>query len=104
VRQIVTIGDELHSPDDYCAVCVRRLVAEDVQSALSAAVDVDRASAARWDAQAEIEVGAFIRAYLDDNPPPRGARLAHDFDKWGLNLARDGIDALRRLGDLQGGE
>jgi hypothetical protein len=56
------------------------------------------ADARRWDAQAEYDVGVLIRRYLQEHPPPTGARFDRDFARWGERLVKRGGEDLHALG------
>ena len=53
---------------------------------------------ARWDAQAEYDVGQLIARYLRERPPPDDASFSHDLHCWAQNLQRHGLARLRALG------
>lgn len=55
-------------------------------------------AAARWDAQAEVDVAALILGYLAQNPPPGASEAEADFRGWAQDLQRDGQARLAELG------
>jgi hypothetical protein len=54
--------------------------------------------AARWDAQAEYDIGVLISRYLRQNPAPPGSRLLPDFAHAARDLQVAGQLRLDRLG------
>lgn len=67
------------------------------QGVLDGVDDVSR-EAERWDAQAEYDMGVFMRRYLAENPPPDEAACAEDFRRWSEDLRCDGQARLQELG------
>jgi hypothetical protein len=61
----------------------------------------EASEAERWDAQAEWDVGVFMRRYLKENPPPDGAVCAEDFHRWSEDLRCDGQARLQELGAVR---
>jgi hypothetical protein len=58
-------------------------------------------SADEWDANMELDIAIMIRRYLNENPPPPGARLAHDAAKWATQLECAGTARAQALGQVR---
>jgi hypothetical protein len=93
-RVLGLIGEVPVDDSRLCGSCLREEVANIEYrrriGAFSVQVDQDGGEDRRWDYQAEVDVGALILGYLDDNPAPDGARFAGEFQNWGERLERIG--------------
>lgn len=58
----------------------------------------DSEAGAKWDAQAQFDIGVLISRYLEAHAPPLGAEFAGDFERWGTSLRERGSGRLRVLG------
>lgn len=86
-------------PDEWCASCLRNETAHLALELKLLQGERGGTFAERWDAEAEVAVGEFIRDYLDEHPAPEGTACAEAFERWGGQLRRSGETRRSLLGD-----